>query len=221
MKKSCLIIFSTVILFSVLSVLGVNHFILKNKNVNSIKKEQTSNTKVKINNTIENEQENQEEFVNKNEEIKENENTEEKTTIKENESTNTTKTTNNNNNKPVIKTEIKKETIPVIEVAPEEIVKEPTEWERLGITEYEYYNSPMWKWATVDFSVDKLGSKEKAKQSCIKKAERIFNPCIDDDGKLIPNCDIEPISGSYTCYEVNSYSGRFLGYYLKIQKLID
>ena len=29
-------------------------------------------------------------------------------------------------------------------------------WDELGITEDEYYNAPMWKWATVDFSILKL-----------------------------------------------------------------
>lgn len=28
-------------------------------------------------------------------------------------------------------------------------------WDELGITEDEYYNTPMWKWATVDFSIEK------------------------------------------------------------------
>lgn len=36
--------------------------------------------------------------------------------------------------------------------------KDITAWDELGITEDEYYNSPAWSWAKVDFAIEKYGS---------------------------------------------------------------
>ena len=64
-------------------------------------------------------------------------------------------------------------------------------WDELGITEYEYYNAPMWKWATVDFSIEKYGSQEACFKACIEYG--------DSTGM------------GYSCSIINSYSGRYLG----------
>ena len=64
-------------------------------------------------------------------------------------------------------------------------------WDELGITEDEYYNTPMWKWATVDFSIEKYGSQEACFKACIEYG--------DSTGM------------GYSCSIINSYSGRYLG----------
>lgn len=64
-------------------------------------------------------------------------------------------------------------------------------WDELGITEDEYYNAPMWKWATVDFSIEKYGSQESCFKACIEYG--------DSTGM------------GYSCSIINSYSGRYLG----------
>lgn len=43
--------------------------------------------------------------------------------------------------------------------------KVKTAWEELGISEYDYYNSPMWSWARVDYSIKDYGSFEKYSSS--------------------------------------------------------
>lgn len=67
-------------------------------------------------------------------------------------------------------------------------------WDELGITEDEYYNSPMLKWQKVTHS---------SFEQCQADGERIIN---------------DPTSGytDYWCYQVNSYSGRMLGVMLKL-----
>lgn len=67
-------------------------------------------------------------------------------------------------------------------------------WDDLGITENEYYNSPMLKWQYVTHAT--------------------FDECQLEGENTINNSD----SGytQYWCYEVNSYSGRFLGFMLRL-----
>lgn len=81
------------------------------------------------------------------------------------------------------------------EVKQEEITKESPKkieiWDELGITEYEYYNAPMWKWATVDFSIEKYGSQEACFKACTEYGEST--------------------GMGYSCSIINSYSGRYLG----------
>ena len=69
-----------------------------------------------------------------------------------------------------------------------------TMWEELGITEYEWENSPMLKWQKVTH--DNL-------DSCREEGDKITQ---------------DPTSGysGYWCYEVVSYSGRYLGYMLSL-----
>lgn len=86
----------------------------------------------------------------------------------------------------------------------EEEKKELTIWKELGISEYEYYNTPMFKWQTVthtDFDSCDLAGKEATK---IKKNE-------------ITGEEYQDYS-QYWCYGVNSYSGKFLGTMLKLTK---
>lgn len=69
-------------------------------------------------------------------------------------------------------------------------------WDELGITENEYYNSPAWSWARVDFSIEKYGSQEKCLNACIEYGEST--------------------GMGYSCSTINSYSGRYLGEMLKL-----
>ena len=69
-------------------------------------------------------------------------------------------------------------------------------WDELGITEEEYYNSPAWSWAKVDFAIEKYGSQEKCLNACIEYGEST--------------------GMGYSCSTINSYSGRYLGEMLKL-----
>ncbi|MGM9876800.1 MAG: hypothetical protein ACI33S_00710 [Bacilli bacterium] len=82
---------------------------------------------------------------------------------------------------------------------PEQIKTEPTIWESLGISEYDYYHSPMWDWTRVDYSIEKYGSSELAHQACI------------DAGNNLENII------SFSCTTINSYSGAYLGDMLRIK----
>lgn len=87
--------------------------------------------------------------------------------------------------------------------SPSEIPKVDTDtkndinaWDELGITEEEYYNSPAWSWAKVDFAIEKYGSQEKCLNACIEYGEST--------------------GMGYSCSTINSYSGRYLGEMLKL-----
>lgn len=69
-------------------------------------------------------------------------------------------------------------------------------WDELGITENEYYNSPAWSWAKVDFAIEKYGSQEKCLNACIEYGEST--------------------GMGYSCSTINSYSGRYLGEMIKL-----
>lgn len=69
-------------------------------------------------------------------------------------------------------------------------------WDELDITENEYYNSPAWSWARVDFAIEKYGSQEKCLNACIEYGEST--------------------GMGYSCSTINSYSGRYLGEMLKL-----
>lgn len=99
------------------------------------------------------------------------------------------------------KHETVKETIPEPQpVLKQEQQKEPMPWDSLGISEYDYYNKPMWSWARVDYSVKTYGTLEQTHQAC-----------IDDGNKL------EDII-SFSCDNINSYSGDYLGDMLRVKK---
>ena len=70
---------------------------------------------------------------------------------------------------------------------------------KLGISEYDYYHKPMWSWAKVDYKVEDYGSLEKAHQACIDAGNKIED------------------SISFSCTNINSYSGDYLGDMLKVK----
>ena len=106
----------------------------------------------------------------------------------------------NNKAKIEVKEEQKKEeSTSVVNNTTEPPKKEQTAWESLGISEYDYYNSPMWSWARVDYSVKNYGNFEQTHQACI------------DAGN-----NMEDII-SFSCTNINSYSGDYLGDMLRVK----
>lgn len=99
------------------------------------------------------------------------------------------------------KEEHKTESVPVAPVQQpvQEPPREQTEWEKLGISEYDYYNSPMWNWARVDYSVKTYGSFDVTHQACINAGNQL-----------------EDII-SFSCTNINSYSGDYLGDMLRVK----
>ena len=82
---------------------------------------------------------------------------------------------------------------------PKEQPKPETEWEKLGISEYDYYHKPMWSWARVDYSIEDYKTFEQTHQACI------------DAGN-----NMEDII-SFSCTNINSYSGDYLGDMLRVK----
>lgn len=106
-------------------------------------------------------------------------------------------TTSNNNptpTNPQSKTEI-----PV----QEQPKQSPTVWEQLGISEYDYYNSPMLSWQKVTHSDF---------DSCRASGEDAIKVKINQEtGESYQDYT------NYWCYDVNSYSGRNLGVMLDLE----
>lgn len=89
---------------------------------------------------------------------------------------------------------------PVVHPELEPPKHEPTAWESLGISEYDYYHSPMWSWARVDYKIDDYGSFDATHQACIDAGYQL-----------------EDII-SFSCTNINSYSGAYLGDMLRVKK---
>lgn len=84
----------------------------------------------------------------------------------------------------------------------EEIIKEENNnlWDDLGITEYDYYNKPMWSWARVDYSINDYGTVSATQQACIDTGNDMMDEIL-----------------SYSCTSINSYSGKYLGEMLRLK----
>lgn len=84
----------------------------------------------------------------------------------------------------------------------EEIIKEDNNnlWDDLGITEYDYYNKPMWSWARVDYSINDYGNISSTQQACIDVGNDMMDEIL-----------------SYSCTSINSYSGKYLGEMLRLK----
>lgn len=128
--------------------------------------------------------------------------------LKEKDSNESIESNNNSTSKSEQKVEVKNET-PKSETKQEEkqsssqipkvdtdTKKDITAWDELGITEDEYYNSPAWSWAKVDFAIEKYGSQEECLNACIEYGEST--------------------GMGYSCSTINSFSGRYLGEMLKL-----
>ena len=79
-------------------------------------------------------------------------------------------------------------------------VEKQTPWDELGITEYDYYNKPMWSWARVDYSIKEYKTQELAQQKCIEDGNNMLDEIL-----------------SFSCTTINSYSGDYLGEMLRVK----
>lgn len=123
---------------------------------------------------------------------------------KYNESESKPKTESSNKQQSETKTNVKTSSEPPIESPSVQPVvpNQPTAWEQLGISEYDYYNSPMLKWQKVTHAN--------------------FEDC-QTDGDEATKLKTNPETGEqyqeytdYWCYGVNSYSGKNIGVMLKL-----
>ena len=89
---------------------------------------------------------------------------------------------------------------PVTQPEPEQPKHEPTAWESLGISEYDYYHKPMWSWGRIDYKIEDYGSFDATHQACIDAGYQL-----------------EDII-SFSCTNINSYSGAYLGDMLRVKK---
>ena len=195
MKKKLIII--SIVLIVVFSISFVVLKIQSNKNNENVE----DNTKESLN--IDSKEITQE--VDQNETKDNNSNKEEKIeeqeTPKEKQNTNEEKKTNSNSNKNTQSSiQEKKEEATTTTQDNKQSVESKKVWEELGISEYDYYHKPMWSWARIDYSVDTYGTEEATHQACI------------DAGNKLENIT------SYTCYNINSYSGDYLGDMLEIKE---
>lgn len=76
----------------------------------------------------------------------------------------------------------------------ENVQTKENEWDKIGISEEDYYHKPMWSWARIDFSVEEYKTEEKTKEVCVKKGQEVFEQGL-----------------GYSCTSINSYSGAYLG----------
>lgn len=101
--------------------------------------------------------------------------------------------------KETVNPEIPKEEIPKIDIPKEEPKKDLTEWEKMGISEYDYHNKPMWNWMKISFKLEDYGSQTATENAC----------------REYGNKKAEEESLGFSCTNVLSYSGRYLGEYIK------
>lgn len=201
-----------VVVLILISIGLVSCFYINNRNKENklLNQKETSNEVIKDLNEEEEEKENEpisEDIKNDNDDnknISNNDVNTNKSNMESNSSSNSNVINNKQENKNVTQVKEEKhepENKPVVqEPTPEPPKKEQTPWESLGISEYDYYNKPMWSWARIDYSVKVYGTLEQTHQAC-----------IDDGYKL------EDII-SFACDNINSYSGDYLGDMLRVKK---
>lgn len=206
MKRKLIVILF--VLFLLLVVSGGLYYVFHNKEIKSpnIKTEDIipdkSSDEIK---TVSNDK--AENKVEQKEEIQNNEQKEEIKTKPQIKKNNDSTTQKQNTNTSVPKNETKTPEQPPKTEQPKqpEPVKEQTEWEKLGMTEDQYKNQPMYKYEHVDFSVEKYGSEAAATQACLEYGDR-YQPALDG---------LE----NYNCSTVYSRSGRYLGEMFHTEKL--
>lgn len=204
MNKKILITIITLISIILLVVVGI--YIFKNKDTSTnknnevketLKEENQNNSEINVDKNEEQNDETIEESDDKDDEDVESDSNDVDNSIKENDSNNEVSTpnkdnssnnnTNQNNN--------------VSNSTTDDSPKEQTPWEKLGITEYEYYNTPVWSWQNVDFGVDLEGDKYCANETdCLSKCQQYGDEYLSQNN-----------NGGYNCDDVLSYSGRYLG----------
>lgn len=204
MNKKILITIITLISIILLVVVGI--YIFKNKDTSTnknnevketLKEENQNNSEINVDKNEEQNDEEIEESDDKDDEDVESNSNDVDNSIKENNSNNEVSTPNkdnsNNNNT--------NQNNNVSDNTTDDSPKEQTLWEKLGITEYEYYNTPVWSWQNVDFGVDLEGDKYCANETdCLSKCQQYGDEYLSQNN-----------NGGYNCDDVLSYSGRYLG----------
>ncbi len=77
------------------------------------------------------------------------------------------------------------------------IVIEKTPWEKLNISEYDWYHKPVHNWMRVDYNVSNCNTVSNCEALCMKDAEELA------------------YTENVSCIQVYSYSGNYLGEMLK------
>lgn len=204
MNKKILITIITLISIILLVVVGI--YIFKNKDTSTnknnevketLKEENQNNLEIDVDKNEEQIDEEIEESNDKEDEDVESNLNDVDNSIKENNSNNEDSTPNkdnsNNNNT--------NQNNNVSNSTPDDSTKEQTPWEKLGVTEYEYYNTPVWSWQNVDFGVDLEGDKYCVNEAdCLSKCQKYGDEYLSQNN-----------NGGYNCDDVLSYSGRYLG----------
>lgn len=200
MKK--IVIIFIVILLSLSGMIGIYKF------YNSIKIDnKTAENIIKKNDEKKIEKDKASETKDDNQEVKDSpKNEEEKKDNNENNKTESkTESNKTENNNHVVQSNTKSEEQPKQNVTKTETPKveqpkvENKPWEELGISENDYYNKPMWNWMTVEFDVNTYGSQSAAESAC------------RDSG----NKKAEAEGLGFSCTNVLSYSGKYLGEHIK------
>ncbi|MDY3800731.1 MAG: hypothetical protein SOZ95_01665 [Bacilli bacterium] len=200
MKK--IVIIFIVILLSLSGMFGIYKFYnskkIDNKTTENIIKK-NDEKKIEKNKASETKDDNQEVKDSPKNEEEQNENNENNKTESKTESNET------ENNNQVVQSNTKREEQSKQNVTKSETPKveqpkvEKKPWEELGISENDYYNKPMWNWMTVEFDVNTYGSQSAAESAC------------RDSG----NKKAEAEGLGFSCTNVLSYSGKYLGEHIK------
>lgn len=142
-------------------------------------------------------------------EVKDSPKNEEKNKINKEETKKTESKTESNkivtNNNQTVQSNAKREEQPTQDVTKVETptVEQPKverkPWEELGISEYDYYNKPMWNWMTIEFDVNSYGTQYAAESACRESG----NKKAEEEGL------------GFSCTNVLSYSGKYLGEHIK------
>lgn len=190
------IIVSTILIVLLVGILGIGYLKINNS------KEETINAEITKNISEEDKKGSTDEIIvdEKIEEIetpKNNNQDEEKNTIPKKEEKKEQKfSSESKNNTTITSTNTNKQNNNGVKETTQQ--KKETEWEKLGISEYDYYHKPMWSWARVDFSIDEYKTEQKTKEACESKGQEYFEQGL-----------------GYSCTSINSYAGTYLGEMLK------
>lgn len=190
------IIVSTILIVLLVGILGIGYLKINNS------KEETINAEITKNISEEDKKGSTDEIIvdEKIEEIEtpknNNQDEEKNTTPKKEEKKEQKFSTESKSNTTITSTNTNKQNNNGVKETTQQ--KEETEWEKLGISEYDYYHKPMWSWARVDFSIDEYKTEQKTKEACESKGQEYFEQGL-----------------GYSCTSINSYAGTYLGEMLK------
>lgn len=206
-KKIIPLVIVTLMVLGITSI-SIFSFYAREKN-NDLKQTTSTDVSKKENLEKDSKEENEEEPENV-EETKTPANDELDTDNSDNQNVDTTPKTNNSNstsNNSTNNCTSNNNSVPNTNTTPKvtEQPKQLTEWEKLGISEYDYYNSPREGQSDMilDFAVSKYGSSTDA-----------YNACMDAGSNYTGLKDYR-----FRCYEIYSYSDNILGYHIKYFEL--